>query len=335
MALSALPVLIDLSPTGPTYSLAIDLVVISILLSALALGLARAAGSRKLWAWGTEELAQSVLNAALLGVLVAWAAGSSALVSSALPAAALSSCPAAANSSNAPLTYSLCQLDNASASIQSVSGALMTSSFRLAELSKMSLSLNVLTASPFDALSYPAKAYADWAAQMAGLQSILESQRQFLLLVATSAFGLFLPAGLLLRLFFATRKLGGALMAGAIGFFLIYPLAYSALTMGSTLAAQSDAARSSVDSVSLSLAALPQADLSKSGDMAALLLNLSGEDVAAKSFLPYGTVSSFIGTLQLQIVFYPLLALLLTLVSARELALLLGGEFHLDLFQMV
>ncbi|MDE1798250.1 MAG: hypothetical protein KGH63_02500, partial [Candidatus Micrarchaeota archaeon] len=237
--------------------------------------------------------------------------------------------------SNAPLSYSLCQLDNASASIQSVSGALLSSSFRLAELSKMTLNLNVLTASPFDALSYPAHAYGDGAAQLAGLQSILESQRQFLLLVATSAFGLFLPAGLLLRLFFATRKLGGALMAGAIGFFLIYPLAYSALTLDSPLPAQADAARAALDSVSLSLAALPQVDLAKSGDMAALLLNLSGEDIAAKSFLPYGAVSSFIGSLQLTLLLYPLIALLLTLVSCRELAGLLGGEFHLDLFQMV
>ncbi len=327
--------LIDLSPAGPTYSLAIDLVVVSILLSALALGIARAAGSRKLWTWGVDELAQSILNAALLGILVAWAAAASTAVSSSLPSSALAACPDAAHSANAPLSYSLCTLDNASAALSSVSSGLLSASYRLDMLAQMRLTLNVLSAAPFDALSWPAHAYADWAAQLAGLQSMLESQRQFLLLVASSAFGLFLPAGLMLRLFFATRKLGGALMAGAIGFFLVYPLAYSALTLSSPLAAQAAAATASLDQVSASLAALPQADLSKSGEMANLLLNLSGEDIAARAFLPYGSVSSFIGTLNLLLVFYPLIALVLTLISIRQLAVILGGEFHLDLFQMV
>ena len=82
----------DLSPGNITWSLAISLVVISILLSALALGIARAFGSRKLWAWGAEELGQAIFNAAILGALVGLTATASVFVSSTVPDGTILNC---------------------------------------------------------------------------------------------------------------------------------------------------------------------------------------------------------------------------------------------------
>lgn len=335
MVSSALLSAVDLSAGSPVYKLATDLVIISIVLAALALGISRALGSRKLWTWGAEELAQALINAALLGVLVAWAAGSSALVSGVLPASALAACPSASTSLNSPLTYDLCALDHVSASIHSVSGALMAQSFKLGMLAKMQVSADVVTASPFDALTYPSKAYADWTFSLSALLSSLEIQRQFLMLVASSAFSIFLPVGLVLRLFFPTRKLGGALMGASIGFFLIYPLAYSALLSLGPASGASQAALSSLSDLSQATAIIPQLDFGKSPQLVQMVSNLSGTDIASLAFGPYASVSSLIGVLQLQLVLYPLLALGITFASIWELSMLLGGEFSLGLFKEI
>ncbi len=327
------PLAINLAPGTETYMLALDIVVIGIVLAALALGISKALSSRKLWAWGAEELAQALINAAILGILVAWGAGVGAALGAALPADMLSACPQADSSANAPLAYDLCVLNGTVGTMQRAQGALIDNSFRLGMLSSMTVNLNVLSATPFEAMDRPAAQYSDWAGQISSLQALVEAHRQLLSVIGSYAFVLFLPLGLLLRMFFATRKLGGALLAGAIGFFVIYPLAYASLANPGMVNGTADDALASLGAMSQTLAPLPQFDWDKSGDMAKLVTGLSNQNLSAQAAMPYGSMPAFLGALILHAIVYPLVALAITLVSVWELSALLGREMFFEVLK--
>ncbi len=327
------PLALNLAPGTEVYALALDIVVIGIVLAALALGISKALNSRKLWAWGAEELGQALINAAILGILVAWGAGVGAALGAALPAQMLSACPQGASSANAPLAYDQCVLNGTVGTMQKMQMALVDDSFKLGMLSKMTVNLNVLSATPFDAMSGPAAQYADWAGQVSSLQALVEAHRQLLSVIGAYAFSLFLPLGLLLRMFFATRKLGGALLAGAVGFFVVYPLAYASLANLAMVDGAADGALAGLNTMSLTLAPLPQFDWDKSGDMARLVMNLSGKNLSSQAAMPYGSMPAFLGALSLHAIVYPLIALAITLVSVWEMSALLGREMFFEVLK--
>lgn len=335
MALAA-----ELAPGGSAWTLATDLVIISILLAGIALGIGRALGSRKLWAWGAEELGQAIFNAAILGALVGMTAMASAFVSFTVPDGTIFNCASSAAIANATphaaMNASLCTLEAAAADAQNVSSALMSHSYKFAYLSGLTLSANVLTATPFKALEWPAHAYADWTATLSNLQSSLETQRQFLAMTAMQGFNLFLPAGLLLRMFFPTRKLGAAIMGAAIAFFLVYPMLYAALVAGGPLAGTEKAVMDTwTDNEKAVMQNLPLIDWDKPGDMMNVTTGVDGKDLAARALNLYAPMAAFLGVLNLYAIAYPLIALVISLVTAGALAGALGVEMRLDLFEMV
>ncbi len=331
-------VAIDLGPGNWTWSLAISLVVISIMLSALALGIGRALGSRKLWAWGAEELGQAIFNAAILGALFGLTAAASVFVSSSVPSGTLLNCASTMNltPSHSAMNASLCSLELAGNATQNVSGALFSHSYKFAMLSSLTLSANVLTARPLAALEWPAHTYADWSAQLTSLDSLIETQRQFLAMVASMGFALFLPAGLLLRMFFPTRRLGASIMGAAIAFFLVYPMVYASLAgMGPLAGTQSAVMAVWNDNENSVMRDLPIIDWDKPGDMMNITQGLEKKDLAARAISLSGPMSAFFGSLNLYAIVYPLIALVMSLVAAAALAGGLGTEMRLDLFEMV
>ncbi len=335
MALAA-----ELAPGGSAWTLAIDLVVISILFAGIALGIGRALGSRKLWAWGAEELGQAIFNAAILGALVGLTVTSSVFVSSTVPAGTILNCNTTANISSAAthsaMNASLCTLEQAAGGAQNVSMALMSHSYKFAYLSGLTLSANVLTSTPFKALEWPARTYADWAASLANTQALLQTQREFLAMTAMQGFNLFLPAGLLLRMFFPTRKLGAAIMGAAIAFFLVYPMLYAALVAGGPLAAAQGAVMDAwTQNEKAVMQTLPIIDWDKPGDMMNATMGVDGKDLAARSLNLYAPVAAFLGVLNLYAIVYPLISLVISIVTAGALAGALGVEMRLDLFEMV
>lgn len=332
---SALPP-IGLEAGSPGFTLATDLIVISILLSGLAIGLGRALGSRRLWAWGAEELAQALINAALLGVLVAGVAGMNASLEGALPPGS-GACVQAMPEPRDPLPLALsrCRVEEAAGVAQNASAALLQSSYRLGWLASAQVDLDGLSATPYRALDRPSMAYADWAQRLAGTQAALAAQAGFLRQVSSGAFGLLLPLGFLLRLLPFTRRLGGALIAGAIGAYVAYPLAYAALTWGWDLPAAGAALGERLEALDGVLALVPQADWSRPGALASRILELSGRDLAARAADPYAPAAALMGELELAAMAYPLVALALAALCAWELSGALGGEFRLDLFEQV
>lgn len=319
-----------LSPGSVPYSLAVSLVVASIILSGLLLGLGRALGSRKMWAWGVEELAQSIVNAALLGILAALVTTAGAALSSALPAPNA----ACALSSDAALGFGQCALADSSARIASASQSLSNASARLFYLSGVQITYNAATISPYSSFAPPARLFSDGVGRLAALQTLMEAQSQALSLIGALAISLVLPGGLFLRLFLATRKLGGILMAAALGFFLIYPLAYSILAQNPLSDASANLSYALLEVESSSnplLGALTFDDA-----MPQRLLSTPGADATqAAGTRAISALSSLEGALMLRASVYPIAALLVTLAAALELSALLGRDFNLDLFEMI
>lgn len=327
-----------LSQGTPEWSLAVDIIIVGILISGIAIGIGHALRSRRIFNFGTEELAQAVVNAAMLGALFAWVGSVDAITlgwadNSKLSCPALSA--AAEHVANAPLFFCRCALEN----IRELSIPLITSlsslSYKLGWLSGMTLSLNVVTATPFASFSDTATSYASWANSFSALLSAAELNFQALSIISSLAFSFFLPAGLLLRMFFATRKLGGAIMAGAIGLYIVYPIALSTLLASANATAILATSKDAVQSALNSFAAVPLIDLGKSAAVSDLISNLSGGDISSAAVMPYSALAAARASLELSLLIFPLLSLLLTAVAVRELYLLLSSEFNLNLFEMV
>lgn len=321
----------SLSAGSPDWLFAINIIIIGILIAGLSLGIGRALRSRRLWAFGVEELAQAVVNAALLGIIVAWITSADALTSGWADSAGLS-CPSISAGTNQPLYFVRCALADTQSHMLPLSSNLSLASYKFGWLSGITVSANVITAKPFSAFSDVASTYWSYASSYSSLLSALQVQLQSLALVAQSAFTVFLPTGLMLRMFFATRKLGGALMAAAIGFYIVYPLAYSSLLAPKALFATLDIASASVGKTLAALSGVPIVDLNKEGEVASLITSLSGGNLPALSTAPFESLAAANASLNLALFIYPLACLAITAVAIRELYIALSAEFNLNLF---
>ncbi len=327
---------LDLSATSAVYSLALNLIVISLFLCAFALGISHAFKLKRLWAWGVEELAQAIINASLLGVIIGFGVFATSMMDSFVDSASFSNCSYLSYSQNSPIAYSLCSIEQTQDKAWKISDSTLSQSYLLGALSSLELSFNVAHASPFNSLSHSAQAYNSWAQTLGVLLSSLELNRQFLLFVAKSGFSFFLPLGLLLRMFFATRKLGGAIMAGAISFFMLYPLLFFSFSVSdSNLQTAFDFAFNDLNNLSKTLEFVPTIDWAKEPDIAGLFDSLANTQLASLASAPFRSVPQFIGVLCMYSFSYPLFAFALCLVCAKELYGFLGSPLSIDIFSNV
>jgi hypothetical protein len=329
---------ISLLQNSQGWFLAVNVIVVGVLLSGLAIGIGTAFRSRRLWAWGVEELAQAVVNAAMLGILLAWIASVDTATYSFVDMSSLH-CPAlnisANNSSNLPLQYSRCSLSQIQDSTIPIISSLSSLSYKLGWLSGLTVSVDIVQSRPFSSFADLSSEYSKWASKFASFLSSSYVLLQFLSLVSSSVAGVFLPAGLLLRMFFATRKIGGAIMAASIGFYVIFPLAYASLANPGPVISALSATSDSISKSFSYLEPVPIIDLGKSGEVSMLISSLSGGQLPYTSAEPYQFLAAASASMELALFYYPLVALAITAVAIRELYLILGAEFNLSLFKMV
>ena len=97
----------------------------------------------------------------------------------------------------------------------------------LEALSKFSLDLDVITFTPLSGLSVFVNILTSIMQSMIFLGITVNVENALLVFADKVALTLFLPIGVVLRCFFATRRTGGALIALAVGVYLIFPLLLS------------------------------------------------------------------------------------------------------------
>ena len=196
-------------------ALAGTVVSFSIILSGILIGLGKTLNSKRLEHFGTEELIQSVINAALVGAYTAILA-------------------AATEISRSIVTGTTCTAGDAIENLQCIFSNLSSEMFSL--LNQV-ISLNqivsyyqtiVLDFSTFSIqpMSYLSSISSILTGQILTLQALLtlaQLQVQLLGFFAPQLLTFFLPVGLIFRSFFSTRKLGGFLIALSIGAYLFYP----------------------------------------------------------------------------------------------------------------
>lgn len=318
-----------------SYDLAIIAATISILLGGILYGVGLGFSIRRVRLLGSEEIGQGIISAAMVGGLVAFTILLDSTVASLVPQSSLPTCPSIQNPSSSPYSYYECNLQSLSLSFAELSSQLSRSSDIAGFASSLRISTGIVSAQPFFALESASQQLSSASQSAAGISAFAFFSLELADAIRSSALLVFLPAGLLLRTFFATRKLGAAAMALAIAAYVIYPLLFLyTFTISKTTTAASEAALASSEFNS-EFASIPLMDLDETGAVRSQINEMSQGDFGGKiqPIFPLSYRATSLANADL--VIYPLLSLAVCAVAALELYGLLSAPIFLPYFERI
>ena len=324
----------ELQSGSANFDLAITAATISILIGGILFGVGLGFSIRRLRLLGAEEIGQGIISAAMLGCIISFALLLQSTFSS-IPLPAPPPCPQVASPPSSPHAYLDCNLAALEQSQRGLASLLFRASDITGFASALQLSLGVVSAQPFFALQAVSQ-------QLSGASSLLTiaSALSFLELelssfIQASALAVFLPAGLLLRTFFATRKLGAAAMAIAIAAYAVYPLLFTYTFSVSDTQREIASATQTASAFDSKFASLPLLELDETSAVKAKIDELSSGDFGgeAQPLLPSAMRALALCIADLAI--YPVLSLAVSAVAAFELYNLLSAPIFLPYFSSV
>ena len=297
-------------------ALAGTVVSFSIILSGILIGLGKTLNSKRLEHFGTEELIQSVINAALVGAYTAILA-------------------AATEISRSIVTGTTCTAGDAIENLQCIFSNLSSEMFSL--LTQV-IALNqivsyyqtiVLEFSTFSIqpMSYLSSISSILTGQILTLQALLtlaQLQVQLLGFFAPQLLTFFLPVGLIFRSFFSTRKLGGFLIALSIGAYLFYPafiLIFPVPVLNESISNLTNITNSSLYKT------MPILDMNDNYAIAGKLDNMTTGDFTGDLTLATQQITKSISALSMFVLIAPLFSLIVTIIFIKEVTDIFGGEF--------
>lgn len=339
------------------YEIAMLAVTVMFMMAGIALGLGIAFRSRWLSEWGKGELTQSMINGALVGGLITlFGAGGvvPAVVNSLVPSTdtVLSNCAlnplcsgtcAATGIADAtPICYALKYLYVLQGLVTSMIIYLTMLIPLLSMLASLTFNAIIASLAPFSGLSAFVSVFSHILEMLIILSILLLAQTLFLKFIYTASLTVLLPTGLVLRSFYMTRRLGGAIMAIAIGLAVIFPLTFvldgqlvsqslvdtpnqtqsnhtnlsDTITNATTVGGLVDYNNSqsggipNTDAFSNKVNASQNATSQISSDMNSITSNLT----------------SFLANVMVMVVILPIFNIMVTLISVKELSALLGAE---------
>ena len=325
----------DFSSQTGSFDAAILAATISILLGGILFGVGLGFGLRRMRLFGAEEIGQGIISAAMAGAIFSFALLADATVSSMVPHGAVPSCPGIASPTGSPFSYYSCNLQSLSDSLRSLCSSLSRSADITGFASSLSINAGVISAQPFFALQSASKQLSDASAQSGFLSALSFLELSLAGAIQSSALQIFLPAGLLLRTFFATRRLGSAAMALSISAYLIFPLLFLyTFTVSSAGAAISDAA-GSASSFNSQFASLPLLDLDATGTTRQQINSMSQNDFggAVQPIFPLALRANALALEDLLV--YPLISLLVSAVAALEFYSLISAPIFIPYFESI
>lgn len=339
---------------GYGFGIAIAVMAIMISMGGMAAGLGFAANNRKLKEFGKEELLQSLVNGALLGglAILFMPNGIMAGVLNALTFSSPTSinCPGAL-AQNTAICFSYDYLSGPGytlngvyhQSVLSQVTALMAGflalNAALGIIAGIKLSAVVISLS-FSSLLNPIIGQIQYFIKTLTTISLgILVQSALLQFVAMSAISAILPIGLVLRTFYPTRKLGGFLIAVAIGTYVVLPMSY---VMNANIldSYRSASTTSAISSLSGSAGSIESQAMSVNKN-AIENIGLLNSIVSALNALGSGFSSIFndimsaISYFIMAAFILPAFSLVLTVISIKELSGVLGSEVSFSLFDMV
>jgi hypothetical protein len=351
----------------PGYSVAVLLVSIMIAISGIAMGLGYAADEKKLKEFGRSELQQAIISGALVGSLfVAFSQYGivSAIINGLTSNMQLqASCPGSMASN-----YALCFAHNylvgsggeaAGYGSVTVNGQQQEPLFytvtnlllvigelraALGALAGISVNLALVSINPSYLISPLISMLNEVLEALGAAATGIWIQGMLLSLIAASALPVLLPIGIVLRTLYPTRRLGGAILAITIGLFTVLPMTYVLniqLMNGyigqyspeiSAFTAYQQKASGLLGSI-LNLVSLGSLGFGKSAASVGNILNditflISNINQAIVGLVDY------ISALIIEVFILPIFSIILTIISIRELARVLGSEVSLSRFDI-
>ncbi|NYZ60305.1 hypothetical protein H0O01_01250 [Candidatus Micrarchaeota archaeon] len=297
-------------------ALAGTVVSFSIILSGILIGLGKTLNSKRLEHFGTEELIQSVINAALVGAYTAILA-------------------AATEISKSIVTGSVCNTGDAIENLQCIYSnlsvdifALLTKVISLNQIvsyyQTLTLEFATFSIQPMSGLSSITSILTGQILTLQALLTFAQLQVQLLGFFAPQLLTFFLPVGLIFRSFFSTRKLGGFLIAISIGAYLFYPafiLIFPVPVLNDTVTNLTNLTNKSLYTT------MPILDMNDNYAIAGKLDNMTAGDFTGDLTLATQQISKSISALSMFVLIAPLFSLIITIIFIKEVTDIFGGEF--------
>ncbi len=317
------------------FDIAIIAATISILIGGMLFGTGLGFRIRRMRILGAEEIGQGIISAAMVGALLAFTLLLDSSVSSLVSQEALPDCPGTQNPAGSPYSYYSCNIEALQSSFEHLGISLSRAADITGFASSLGMSVGVITAQPFFALESASKQLSNASENAHRLAALSFLELGLADFVKTAALAVFLPAGLILRTFFATRKLGAAAMAIAIAAHIVYPLLFLysfTVTISHTSASQ---AIEELDSFNAEFASIPLLDLDSTSAVRDKVNEMSQGDFGSKvqPLLPVSFNAVSIATADL--VLYPLASLVLSIVAAIGFYRLLSSPIFLPFFEPI
>lgn len=325
----------ELGARTDSYDIAIAAATISILIGGILFGVGLGFGLRRMRLLGAEEAGQGIISAAMVGGLLAFTLIINSVIPSLVPQTVAATCEHVDGPTGSPYAYYMCNLEAMQNSYRTLSNSLSRAAQITGFASSLQVDIGVVAAQPFFALQSASKELHN-ASQQAIWQSALAfTEFELADAVRASALSIFLPAGLILRTFFATRKLGAAAMALAISAYLIYPLLFLHTFTVSKSLATAAVAQKDIDSFNGEFASIPLLDLDSTAAVRNKINEMSQGDFSSKVQPLFSTSFDAISLANSDLFLYPIIALLVSAVCAYELYRLLSAPIFLPLFETV
>ena len=307
-------------------------IIISVIVSGIALGLGRAFSIKRLERFGVDELIQAMVNAAILGFAVGLSAMVLQVSSEFTPVMQNVTCA----SNSTPPDYVLCGINSTSVSALSLSGDMLRVQNNIAYYQTLQLHFGNFSIAPLANMDSVSNQLSNslYSIQLSVFASSLNAQ--FLSFVSSGWFGVLFASGLVLRSFFLSRKFGAFLIAASIALIIFYPLV---LLMFQPPVQGLEAAKSST-SAFLSNAkyqTVPIVDLNNNAVVAVKLYEMGfsgGDDYTGELTLMVQEATAASAALFFYCVVVPVLALAATLVLIKELSGSFAGEIATEISQI-
>ncbi len=223
----------QLISSGEPFTIATYIITIFVILAGFAIGLGRSFGIRKLEEWGRNEIFQQLINAAFIAGLSAVVLFMGIIITDLTlesvgdPSSSERFSRYEEYSSNEAMDYSINYYDQINRDLSKMAGLFMILYGVAAPLSTLNIGASfVVTGSitPLNGLVPLLDIMAIVILVTTIFIFFTFALKALLLFVNGAAFNVLLPLGLILRSAYITRKVGGAIIAIAVGFYIVFPL---------------------------------------------------------------------------------------------------------------
>ena len=335
------------------YGIAVSVLAIMLSVSGIIIGLGYALDDKRMKEFGREELVQTLINGAIVGSLVfAFIPGGffNQLINGIAGGASLSATCQGFMQDN----YAICFAYNYLVGISPVTingrsypsladitlgmlATLSTTYTALSLLSSIKIGAGIVSITLSGVLNPLLTQLSYLVNAVTAMVVSIEVQGMLLAFIAATAIPVLLPVGIVLRSALITRRLGGTIMAIAIGLFAVFPTTYlfNAQLLSNYSSTVADPSLSSISSIATAsqsniTSKMEATNESSTSGMFSLLNFLTSSFSSLISTLQnlLKSATNRIALLIIEVFFLPVFSVILTVVSIREIARLLGSEVN-------